>query len=101
MLFALAALVPAAYAADTSTTGGAGYGQTAAKPKKKKRFKRATRRTIDPTVVGAATPTPAPPTPGATAVIGPDGLAQPPVAAPPQVQQAILAANTIIGKPYV
>ncbi len=57
----------------------------------------------------APTPTPAPPAPGAvpapvvagdSAVLLPDGTAAAPAAAPPQVQQAIWAANTIQGRPY-
>ena len=35
-----------------------------------------------------------------TATIGDDGLAYPPVGAPPQVVAAINAANRIVGKPY-
>jgi hypothetical protein len=61
----------------------------------------------------APTPTPAVPAPGAVpapvaqpvvpgdrAVLLRDGTAAAPVAAPPQVQQAIWAANTIQGRPY-
>jgi hypothetical protein len=50
----------------------------------------------------AALPPPEPlVTPTASAVIAPDGLtAMVPAAAPPQVRDAIVAANRIIGKPY-
>ena len=41
-----------------------------------------------------------PPVPGAEAVLGPDGSAQPPADAPLEVQEAIAAANQIIGLPY-
>jgi hypothetical protein len=50
------------------------------------------------------TPTPAPQNitvPGAVAQLLPDGTAAAPADAPPQVQQAIWAANTIQDKPYV
>jgi hypothetical protein len=43
---------------------------------------------------------PQPTVPGARAVLLPDGTAAAPAAAPPQVQQAIWAANTIQGRPY-
>jgi hypothetical protein len=38
--------------------------------------------------------------PGATAKVGPDGLAAAPAEAPPEVHAAIAAANRIVGKPY-
>ena len=41
------------------------------------------------------------PTPGSVAKLLPDGLAEPPADAPVAVQQAIEAANNIIGMPYV
>ena len=54
------------------------------------------------------TPTPTPPpapqnltVPGSVAQLLPDGTAAAPAAAPPQVQQAIWAANLIQDKPYV
>ena len=55
---------------------------------------------------GAAFPPPPPPvvnltTPGAVAQIMPDGTAAAPADAPPQVQQAIWAANQIQSKPYI
>jgi cell wall-associated NlpC family hydrolase len=40
------------------------------------------------------------PVPGGQAVLGSDGLAQPPADAPAEVQEAIHAANEIIGLPY-
>src|SRR4051794_25182645 len=64
----------------------------------------------DPTggaVYPPATPTPTPTAPaqitvpGTTAQLLPDGTAAAPAAAPAPVQQAILAANKIVGKPYV
>ena len=59
-------------AAATAASGGAGYGVPAVQP-----------------VVAAP-----------QATLRPDGLAQAPADAPPAVQQAIWAANEIIGKPY-
>ena len=52
------------------------------------------------------TPTPTPPpaqivVPGAVAQLLPDGTAAAPADAPPQVQQAIYAANLIQDKPYI
>jgi cell wall-associated NlpC family hydrolase len=55
---------------------------------------------VDAGEVGAASPAPPAPVPGAAATILPDGRAAPPVNAPPEVQNAILAANQIVGKPY-
>jgi hypothetical protein len=56
-------------------------------------------------VFPAATATPAPQAPitvpGAAAQLLPDGTAAAPADAPPQVQQAIFAANKIVGRPYV
>jgi cell wall-associated NlpC family hydrolase len=49
---------------------------------------------------GTADPTLAPVVAGTVATIQPDGLAAAPLDAPPQVQQAIWAANQIIGLPY-
>ncbi len=63
---------PADVATATAASGGVGYGVRAVQP------------------VTAA--------PQAT--LGVDGLAQAPAGAPPQVQEAIWAANEIIGKPY-
>jgi cell wall-associated NlpC family hydrolase len=59
-------------AAATAASGGVGYGVPAAQPV----------------------------TAGPQATLGADGLAQAPAGAPPAVQQAIWAANAIIGKPY-
>jgi hypothetical protein len=58
-------------------------------------------------VFPTATATPAPTAPaqitvpGTTAQLLPDGTAAAPADAPPQVQQAIFAANRIVGKPYI
>lgn len=59
-------------------------------------------------VYQAPTPTPTPPpapqdiiVPGAVAQLLPDGSAAAPADAPPQVQQAIFAANNIQDKPYI
>jgi hypothetical protein len=71
----------AAPAAMAQSTGGASY-QTSTSTKT------------------TATPRAAAVTPGATATIGPDGLATAPAAAPPQVHAAIAAGNRIVGKPY-
>jgi len=71
--------------ASPANTGGAAYGVIPAKPAV---------ATQDP---AAAAP---PPVPGAEAVLGPDGLAQPPADAPLEVQDAIAAANQIVGLPY-
>jgi hypothetical protein len=49
----------------------------------------------------AGTPLPQLTVPGDVAVLGPDGLAAAPLNAPPAVQAAIWAANTIQTKPYV
>ena len=51
----------------------------------------------------ASQPAPPPPvatTDGPEAVLGPDGKALVPVSAPPQVRDAIVAANRIVDKPY-
>jgi len=90
MTSALAALglcAGTAHAQGIAANGGAAYG-TQAEPR------------VAPGDAGAQSPAPPPPVPGSVATIGPDGLAVPPAAAPPEVQQAILAANKIIGKPY-
>jgi hypothetical protein len=55
---------------------------------------------VDPGQVGAVTTAPPAPVPGAVATLLPDGRAAPPLNAPPAVQQAVLAANNLIGKPY-
>jgi hypothetical protein len=58
-------------------------------------------------VYPTATPTPTPTpmaqitVPGVSAQLLPDGTAAAPAAAPAQVQQAIFAANKIVGKPYI
>jgi hypothetical protein len=91
--FALSA--DAARAQGTETNGGAAY----AAPTSDTRVVTEQVPT-DPTQVGAVGTAPVAPVPGSAATMGPNGLAAPPVNAPPQVQQAILAANAIIGKPY-
>jgi hypothetical protein len=53
------------------------------------------------TEYGVPDPSLTPLVPGAEAKIQPDGLAAAPADAPPEVQQAVWAANTIIGLPYV
>jgi cell wall-associated NlpC family hydrolase len=72
--------------AAAQSTGGLSYDSRTTTKKKKKKRARALR--------AAAV------TPGPTATIGPDGLATAPAGAPPQVQQAIAAANRIVGRPY-
>jgi hypothetical protein len=54
-----------------------------------------------PTVTPTATPIAQIVVPGAVAQLLPDGSAAAPADAPPQVQQAIFAANTIQTQPYV
>jgi cell wall-associated NlpC family hydrolase len=96
MSFVLAALglcANSAMAQGTAANGGAAYGDPA-------ETRVAATPPADPTQVGAVPTAPPAPVPGSVATLGPDGLAAPPVNAPPQVQQAILAANAIIGKPY-
>jgi hypothetical protein len=56
---------------------------------------------VYPTATPAPTPMAPITAPGATAQLLPDGTAAAPAAAPPQVQQAIFAANKIVGRPYV
>jgi hypothetical protein len=76
--------VASAQAPATDKTGGAAY--------------------QEPTPVPTATPTPPPAditVPGVVAQILPDGSAAAPADAPPQVQQAIFAANKIQAMPYV
>jgi hypothetical protein len=53
------------------------------------------------TEYGAPDPSLTPLVAGTVAKIQPDGLAAAPADAPPEVQQAVWAANTIIGLPYV
>ena len=56
-------------------------------------------------VYPSATPAPTPPAemtvPGTEAQLLPDGTAAAPADAPPAVQQAIWAANKIVGRPYI
>jgi len=60
---------------------------------------------VEPTPTPTPPPPPPPPAditvPGAVAQILPDGSAAAPADAPPQVQQAIFAANKIQAKPYI
>jgi hypothetical protein len=91
VLAGCAACADTALAQDAAANGGAAYGAPTADTRV---------ATPDPTQVGAVTTAPPAPVPGSVATIGPDGLAAPPVSAPPAVQQAIIAANAIIGKPY-
>ena len=95
VLAGFAVCAEAATAQGVSANGGAAYGAPA-----ETRVAAQGSPAPDPTQVGAVTTSPVAPVPGAVATIGPDGLAAPPAGAPPQVQQAILAANQIIGKPY-
>ena len=66
-------IFPAGAVAQTSPTGGAQFSDA------------------DPAPIVA---------PGSTATLLPDGSAAPPADAPPQVQQAIFAANKLLDKPY-
>jgi hypothetical protein len=82
MLFLCA--VPGTALATDPPTGGASYGEPAPPP-------------ADPNVV----PAPGKPlVPGDKAVLLPDGTAAAPQLAPPQIQNAIWAANTIQDRPY-
>jgi hypothetical protein len=74
--------LPAAANADTPSTSGAGTGGAVYEP---------------------AQPAQSAPmvTPGSLAKLLPDGTAAAPALAPPQIQQAIWAANTIQRKPYI
>jgi cell wall-associated NlpC family hydrolase len=87
-----------ANAQGTADNGGAAYGAPAAAD-----TRAATQQATPPVPgqVGAVTTTPPAPVPGAVATLLPDGRAAPPLNAPPAVQQAVIAANDIIGKPYV
>jgi cell wall-associated NlpC family hydrolase len=89
MLAMLAMAVPtdtaaAQQPAPPANTGGAAYGVIPAK------------RAAAPASDAPA----AAPAPGGQAVLGSDGYAQPPADAPAEVQEAILAANELIGLPY-
>src|SRR4051794_40924552 len=83
-LFALAmSAAPAAMAADAP--GGVPYDEPALAP-------------ATPAATGAITSRPV--VAGAVATIGADGLAAAPAAAPDAGEQAVWAANAIIGRPY-
>jgi cell wall-associated NlpC family hydrolase len=89
MLAMLAMAVPTGTAAaqqpaPPANTGGAAYGVIPAK------------RAAAPASDAPA----AAPVPGSQAVLGSDGYAQPPADAPAEVQEAILAANELVGLPY-
>jgi cell wall-associated NlpC family hydrolase len=99
VLAAIAVCTDDAKAQGLATNGGAAYGEATPDA--------TTRVTPVPPVpapapgeVGAASPTAPAPVPGGVATILPDGRAAAPLNAPVQVQQAIAAANAIIGKPY-
>jgi cell wall-associated NlpC family hydrolase len=99
MTFVLAGLAmgaDAALAQGIDANGGAAYGAPADTRVAAEQGPNAP----DPTVAGAVGTAPVAPVPGSVATLGDDGLAAPPADAPPEVQQAILAANAIIGKPY-
>src|SRR5687767_6289701 len=85
LALALPAAPAAAQAPAPANTGGAAYGVIPAKPA----------ADVPPPGSPAAAPVP-----GSEAVLGPDGYAQAPADAPPEVQEAIAAANQIIGLPY-
>jgi hypothetical protein len=76
MLCPLVAPALAAAQSTTASTGGAEYGAS------------------------DLSPLPRPVVPGAAAVLQPDGFAAAPADAPPQVQEAIWAANELQDKPY-
>jgi cell wall-associated NlpC family hydrolase len=99
VLAGFAACAGDALAADVADNGGAAYGEPATTVAT---TRVTTQATPAPPAeqVGAMSPTAPAPVPGAVAVIGSDGRAAAPVNAPPAVQQAILAANAIVGKPY-
>ena len=86
LALALTAVPATAQSPAPANTGGAAYGVIPAKP------------AADVPPSGA--PVAAAPVPGSQAVLGPDGYAQAPADAPPEVQEAIAAANQIIGLPY-
>ena len=86
----------AATAQGIASNGGAAYGAPAAQTRVADQGVPAP----DPTQVGAVTTTPPAPVPGAVATLLPDGQAAPPANAPVEVQNAVLAANKIVGKPY-
>jgi cell wall-associated NlpC family hydrolase len=85
-------------------TGGAAYGAPAADTRVATQQATPTPTPAPPAQpgqVGAVSPAPPAPVAGSVATVDPTtGLAAPPVNAPPAVQNAIIAANQIIGKPY-
>jgi cell wall-associated NlpC family hydrolase len=99
VLAVLGLCTDAAMAQGTDPNGGAAYGAPADTRAAAPQGAPAAPAT-DPTQAGAVPSAPPAAVPGAVATITADGLAAPPANAPVQVQQAILAANAIIGKPY-
>jgi cell wall-associated NlpC family hydrolase len=106
MAMAALGLVPCA-AASAATAGGAGYGSSAT-TSSTPTMPSAT--TVTPTgdgvvtggqVFGAPDPKATPSVPGLVAQVLANGTAAAPALAPPAVQQAIWAANQIVGRPYV
>jgi cell wall-associated NlpC family hydrolase len=93
----LAVSADAALAQDIGANGGAAYGAPTADTRV---AAQQGAPAPDPTLTGAVGTAPPAAVPGSVATMGTDGLAAPPADAPPEVQQAILAANAIIGKPY-
>src|SRR5690349_5866272 len=91
----------AAFTTDAmADTGGAAYGAPTAGTRAATQQATPT-PPAQPGQVGAVSPAPPAPVAGAVATVDPTtGLAAPPVNAPPAVQNAIIAANQIIGKPY-
>jgi hypothetical protein len=78
LLFVCLLVFPAAAAGQTSATGGVQFSDPEPAP------------TVDAPIVA----------PGAKATLLPDGTAAAPADAPPEVQAAILAANSLLDKPY-
>lgn len=94
VLAALAVCADGAMAQGLAGNGGAAYGGLVPSA--------GTRVTTqaDPGEAGAVSPTAPAAVAGSVATIGSDGRAAPPLDAPVEVQEAILAANAIVGKPY-
>ena len=88
LMLCVSCVAPAAASA-VPPTGGAGY--TPPKPPPPP---------VPAPAPGAVVPGPQPTVPGVRAVLLPDGTAAAPQAAPPQVQAAVWAANTIQKRPY-
>jgi hypothetical protein len=86
-MLCLLCVVPAGALAHTAPTGGAAYAPPPPPPP-------------PPPLPGTVLPGAQPTVPGTQAVLLPDGTAAAPQAAPPQVQAAVWAANTIQTLPY-